>query len=352
MSFGKITTLVFDWGNTMMKVFPEYQGPMINWEQVAAIDGAETVLKELYNQYHIVLATNADDSSSTEVWNALKRVAIDQYFSEIYVSHEMGHRKPETMFYQTLLTRLGIDVSQVIYIGDDYNNDILAACAAGWQAVWFNPNTKSPPGLIPLQSGEINRLDMLPGVLSSYHLPPWNTCIYWLLEAGASSNLLAHMQSVAAISYQMAQWLRCSGIEIDVLLAHRGGLLHDIAKLKTSTGSPDHGILGAEILSCRCQSELAEIALRHPLFCLQLEDRQPLTWEQKVVHLADKFVEGAAITSLESRMMALLKRYPDHKEKIQACIPGLMKLHEEICQIIGITSDELIIKLQAALSGR
>ena len=41
------------------------------------------------------------------------------------------------MFY-TALEKIGLDKSEVIYIGDDYEKDILGATNLGIRAIWLN----------------------------------------------------------------------------------------------------------------------------------------------------------------------------------------------------------------------
>ena len=70
--------LVFDWGNTLMKVFPEYTGPMVNWPEVAEVDGMSEALDGLAGRSPMVVATNAADSTAELVWKALRRAKLDR----------------------------------------------------------------------------------------------------------------------------------------------------------------------------------------------------------------------------------------------------------------------------------
>ncbi|RPJ49817.1 MAG: GNAT family N-acetyltransferase, partial [Chloroflexi bacterium] len=47
--------LVFDWGNTLMRVFPEYSGPMASWPEVADVDGAVNALEALLGRHTMVV---------------------------------------------------------------------------------------------------------------------------------------------------------------------------------------------------------------------------------------------------------------------------------------------------------
>jgi putative hydrolase of the HAD superfamily len=159
---------------------------------------------------------------------------------------------------------------------------------------------------------------------------------------------------VASISYQLALWLRANGCLVDPILAHRGGMLHDLAKLlslQTGASSDDHGRLAARLLHTREQPELAEISYRHLLFCLIDETRRPQSWEQKVVYFADKLVEKSQLASLEERVQGLRERYPNHRQEIDAVIPALLELQDEICAAADVQPDELLPCLNNALLG-
>jgi len=89
-------------------------------------------------------------------------------------------------------------------------------------------------------------------------------------------------------------------------------LLHDVAKISGKTNdrnSSDHGLDGGRFLEARNQHDLAEISQRHMLFNLEVPERMPLTWEQKVVFFADKLVETGSVVTIEERIAGLQKRY-------------------------------------------
>ena len=82
-TFDPIHTLVFDWGNTLMKVIPEYSGPMSEWPQIAPVKGIKTALTRLKPHYRLVVATNAVDSGADQVRAALARAELAGFFSHI-----------------------------------------------------------------------------------------------------------------------------------------------------------------------------------------------------------------------------------------------------------------------------
>jgi len=341
-----------------MKVFPQYTGPMAAWPEVREIEGVIEALEKLAGRHTMVAATNAGDSDAPQVWKALRRAGMGEYFKAVFTSKELGSRKPETVFFRQIESVLALPPHRVVMIGDDYKSDVLGAKAAGWRAVWYNPSGQDAPGGIPLQDGETASMADLPAALERMTLPDYSACLGWLEEQGTSFNIMAHMQLTAAAAYLMGVWLRKKGVSVDPVLAHRGGLLHDLGKMESIRSSRERGVLGdhaalaREILSARGQPELAEIAGRHMLCPDPASPRFPRSWEEKLVHFADKLVEDNRLVSLEERLEALKTRYPAFAQEIAASLPALTALEQEICGHLEIAPGELVQRLNAALGYR
>ncbi len=234
-----IHTLVFDWGDTLMKVFPQFTGPMHAWPEVAVVPGAPETLLQLRDHYNLVVATNAAKSSSHQVRQALERVGMGAFFSAVFTFSETDARKPDAAFFQAIQASLGLQPAQLCKVGDSYQVDVLGAWRAGWLSAWYNPSHAAAPGLVPLQDMEIDQLALLPAALAAQDYPGYAACLVMLQQQSLSFNILAHVHAVAAAAYQLALWLRAARQPVDPLLAHRGGLLHDLAKGNTrSTNQP------------------------------------------------------------------------------------------------------------------
>jgi len=130
--------ILFDWGDTLMRVFPEYQGAMADWPQVAAVAHAGEVLAKLHTQCRLAVATNAKDSDEAEIWAALQRVNLAEHLDQVYCLRRIGYAKPFAQFFAFILDDLQIPASQVLMVGDELEKDILGANLAGLRAVWLN----------------------------------------------------------------------------------------------------------------------------------------------------------------------------------------------------------------------
>lgn len=346
--------LVFDWGNTVMKVFPQYDGPMSDWPEVAEVDGIVEALEDLKDRCPMVLGTNAADSSVEQVWKALRRAGLAEYFRAVFTMHELGARKPEIQFFRQLESVLDRTPYQMVMVGDDFKTDVLGPSLAGWQTVWYNPQHLPAPGLIPLQDAEVSDLRDLPAALQRRPLPGYAQATAWLIENNTPYNILTHIRLVAAIAYELAVWLGQAGVKVDPLLTQRGAMLHDLCKidsilLKKERGSRgDHARMARDFLLAHNQPELAEIADRHMPASGPGDPRAPRTWEQKLVHFADKLAEGERVVTPQERIQALIARYPEYQEDLQSSQPFLLQIQDEICQHLKLTPAEMIKKLSAS----
>jgi putative hydrolase of the HAD superfamily len=133
--------ILFDWGDTLMRVFPEYEGPMAAWPQVESMPHAEQVLAELRIRSVLAVATNAADSEEAEIRAALDKVGLGKHIDKIFCYRSIGHKKPSKKYFAAILADLGLEPDCVIMVGDDFEADVLGANACGIRAIWYNPRT-------------------------------------------------------------------------------------------------------------------------------------------------------------------------------------------------------------------
>jgi len=132
--------LLLDWGDTVMRVFPEYEGPMFAWPRVEAVDGIRETLTKLRPDWTIVLATNAADSEEREIWSALARAGLDELIDRVFCFRGVRHRKSAPAYFQHVLADLGIDPNDAVMVGDDFEADVVSANRSGIRAIWFHEN--------------------------------------------------------------------------------------------------------------------------------------------------------------------------------------------------------------------
>ena len=140
-----IRALVFDWGDTVMRVFPEFSGPMAHWPRVEAVPGIENALRAAKLSYAIALASNASDSGSGLVRDALERAGLEKYFDEVFTARDLKATKPNSAFYRGILRKLELAPEEVVMVGDHFETDIAGAKKTGLWTIWYNPSDKEPP---------------------------------------------------------------------------------------------------------------------------------------------------------------------------------------------------------------
>lgn len=136
------TTLLFDWGNTLMIDFPDEKGPMYTWTRVKTVAQASKVLRVLRRKYRCCIATNAKDSTKEDIIKALKRGRINTYIAAIYCYKEIGHEKSTAAYFQAIIGNG--NKKEYLMIGDDLQSDIEGAKQFGIDAVLFDPQNKYP----------------------------------------------------------------------------------------------------------------------------------------------------------------------------------------------------------------
>ena len=138
----RYSTVLFDWGDTVMRDYPEIITPMVEWETVEVIDGVAELLAWLHaSGRRIVLATSAQISDEGQIRGALARGGLDRYFSRIFCFKNTNLPKGEA-FYRHILDDLHVPASDVMMVGDGFEKDVQIPNSLGMFAVWFNPRTE------------------------------------------------------------------------------------------------------------------------------------------------------------------------------------------------------------------
>jgi len=137
----RYSTVLFDWGDTVMRDYPERTTPMVEWDKVEVIEGIADVLAFLHaSGRRIVLATSAAISDENQIRGALARGGFAACFSRIYCFKNTNLPKGED-FYRHILNDLNISASEVLMVGDGFEKDIQIPNTLGIFAVWFNPKS-------------------------------------------------------------------------------------------------------------------------------------------------------------------------------------------------------------------
>ncbi len=164
MSEYKIKAIVFDWGDTLMRDYIQFSGPMVEWPQVDVMPGVKDAMSKLYKSYICCVASNAGDSDVGQMRLALARVGIEKYFKKFFTSQELGAKKPDKKFYQEILEQLNLNPCEVIVVGNDYYKDIEPAKSVGMWTILISETKNTDK--FPSADYLIKRMDELNYVIS------------------------------------------------------------------------------------------------------------------------------------------------------------------------------------------
>jgi putative hydrolase of the HAD superfamily len=68
----------------------------------------------------------------------LDALGLADYFSAEFVAEQVGFAKPDRRIYQHAADALGVAAHGLLMVGDSLPDDVHAARAAGWRAVWLD----------------------------------------------------------------------------------------------------------------------------------------------------------------------------------------------------------------------
>ena len=342
-----IRALIFDFGGTLIDESAGYAGPCVEWPRIDLLPGVAETLPKLAVHYRLYVGSNAQASNGEMVMAALDRAGIGHLISRSFTPKELaGEKKPAKEYFSRIIDSIGADANEVMMVGDLYKTDILGAFNAGIKSVWLNPAHAAAPALLPFCSASVDSIDALPKVLES-PLSPDLREVYGLYGTQKNSVYLRiHVELVAACAYALALMLQRNGCQVDAVLAHRGGLVHDIGKITAAEEGGHHDVTGERILLDKGCPALARIARSHMLSNILDAEHAPKTLEEKIVYLADKLIDNGQLVSVSERLSGLKRRYNTPDDRMDQVAVAIDALVTELCKTAGFGRDELLPKLR------
>ena len=101
------------------------------------------VLRRWKRRYRTGLVTNFD--SAETVRRVLAREGIADCFDAVFISAEIGIRKPRPEIFLAASRRLCLAPDTLLFVGDSWESDILGAKSVGMDAAWIREEGTSPP---------------------------------------------------------------------------------------------------------------------------------------------------------------------------------------------------------------
>jgi HAD superfamily hydrolase (TIGR01509 family) len=76
---------------------------------------------------------------------SMDRAGLERLLDVTVTAQDVGVGKPETIIFETALKQAGLTASEAIYIGDQYEVDVLGARRAGMKAILIDRYNLAPP---------------------------------------------------------------------------------------------------------------------------------------------------------------------------------------------------------------
>ena len=118
------------------------------WDNAIPMDGAMELLEYLHDKYIICAASNGPYEQQK---NRLKVGGMLPYFTDLYVSENIGSPKPTQKFFEECMCRLNRDreeslmSGQVMMIGDSITSDMTGGITCGMKTCLYNFKNRGIP---------------------------------------------------------------------------------------------------------------------------------------------------------------------------------------------------------------
>lgn len=100
------------------------------------VSGAVDLLTFLKPNFGIHIVTNGFKEVQ---WIKLSKSGLDKFVDHVFISEEIGVKKPEAGFFEFSLNKVNCKAVESIVIGDNLNTDIKGARDFGIDNIYYNP---------------------------------------------------------------------------------------------------------------------------------------------------------------------------------------------------------------------
>ena len=121
-------------------------------------DGIIEMLEKLSLTHKLYIASNG---IAITQYTRLKNNNLNKYFEKIFISEEIGSKKPDREFFEKIFDEIGIkNKDEVLMIGDTLTSDILGANNVGIDSCLVDIHKISNPEIVPTYKVE-KTIDLL-----------------------------------------------------------------------------------------------------------------------------------------------------------------------------------------------
>ena len=137
--------MLFDREVDGIEVDTRYRGYLAEGNQL--FDGIIEMLEKLTLSHKLYIASNGIGVTQH---TRLKSNNLNKYFEKIFISEEIGSKKPDKKFFDIIFKEIGIENNrEVLMIGDTLTSDILGANNAGIDSCLVDIHKISNSEIVP-----------------------------------------------------------------------------------------------------------------------------------------------------------------------------------------------------------
>jgi len=115
--------------------------------------GAKETLESLKSK-NIALALVTNGSKEKQRAK-IERFGLERFFKVIIIEGELGHGKPEPVFFQRALKGLNLNAEKVWCVGDNLEWDVAAPQSLGIYSIWHDSRKIGLPAACPIRPDRI-----------------------------------------------------------------------------------------------------------------------------------------------------------------------------------------------------
>lgn len=105
----------------------------------------------------IGLLSNFDNAQAAH--GLLRRTGIASFLDATIISEEEGYRKPSALLFNRAATRLGLEVREILFVGDTFEADVQGPQKVGMPCAWLNRRKTEKPDGANAPDYEIEKLE-------------------------------------------------------------------------------------------------------------------------------------------------------------------------------------------------
>lgn len=97
-------------------------------------DTTDTLNYLKQKKYKLIIASNGYEDLQMKKINSKLDTNL---FDDIFISEQCGCHKPDIQFFKEVVRMVSVSASQIMFIGDNFANDVMGPLNAGMKSIWI-----------------------------------------------------------------------------------------------------------------------------------------------------------------------------------------------------------------------